>query len=688
MKNKTKKTMTCLLLVSLFLISCDHSKENDTKIKEVNQENIIRISEKNDEINIYKEDYLQACKIISQDYIYLEDKLGITREEFIINCEAYADKLVWSEDKEVFINEIKNLMAMFDDGHINWKLDRSMYIRDRGMSLGLILTKNMDDDIIVGKVFEHLNEDVAVGDKIISIYGIPAYEAIEAFSRLNPQSTHNGSLEKAARMYGVDYPIQPLRPKLNDVIMVVEDSSGQQKELVLEWVESPMTGNVDEANDYNYMLLTKSLNPSLEEIPSDQDSVHPSLIFYYMHINSKNVAVLHPRDFYSWSQNDLDETLQVIMDKSPDLLVVDLKDTAGGNFDQVLYLSHALNIDEDFEFVLDAIEKETHKRIKREKNFNYISDSIDLKNVWKGDVMLRINAICASGSDYFPRWFQLNKRGLLIGQATAGAGGGTDDYVLNHTKTVISIPLRDRKISIDNQSIEGHSVMPDIEDDRTLREMLSDIITVDRKSKFIFDYRDIDSDKRVEASLLNMYDNILDDFDMTFEDNIKIIIYKNQAEFWSDTFGGDNNLTTTGFANHVERTIHITSPTDTSIKSEDKMLKVPVHELVHILLPHNYIEIREGIAVYLSDQLGPYTLEDIPKNLSSTISYEGSVEDIGMQYNFAGYKTKFILEECLDRDYGLYKSFMDNPDDYMILGYPSEIEFLKDFKRYLEENAG
>ncbi len=80
-------------------------------------------------------------------------------------------------------------------------------------------------------------------------------------------------------------------------------------------------------------------------------------------------------------------------------------------------------------------------------------------------------------------------------------------------------------------------------------------------------------------------------------------------------------------------------------------LKVPIHELVHILLPHEYLDIREGTAYYLAGQTKAFTKADIPTNLSSIITYEGKAEKIRMTYNLAGYKAKFIIEECLEMDY-------------------------------------
>ncbi len=52
-----------------------------------------------------------------------------------------------------------------------------------------------------------------------------------------------------------------------------------------------------------------------------------------------------------------------------------------------------------------------------------------------------------------------------------------------------------------------------------------------------------------------------------------MIVYKNQSTFWDGAFDRPNNGMTTGFADVDTNTIHVTSPTDTSIKNEEAMLK-------------------------------------------------------------------------------------------------------------------
>lgn len=451
-----------IMLIQIILVSCNTDTDNLT------QEKII---DKNKAM-LYKQDYIQACEIIANQYIYLEEKLHMSSEEFLNMMKNHEESIIWTGEKKQFISEIRELLAKFPDGHMEWSIDRSMFINNKGMGLGIVLTVDKDEKIIIGKVLEHLSEDIKEGDEVIEINGNPPIEEIMSFSKINPQSTKAANMEVGARRYTVEYPIMPLRDELNDVILKIKKQDESIKEVVLSWRECPMTMTIN--GPENELLLTKNFKPSLEELPKDMNYKNNSLIYYFREINNKNIAILHPRDFANWNQEDLRYVFKEILKKSPDLLVLDLKDTAGGYLDQVLYLSHALGITKEFKYTLNTIDKDTHKPTSTNENLNNIEEKIQINNLYTGPVILRINSICASGSDYFPRWFQLNDRGKIVGMPTGGAGGGTNQFKLTNTKTTISVPLRDRILIDDIKSIEGNSVIPDIIDDRNLIDIITD----------------------------------------------------------------------------------------------------------------------------------------------------------------------------------------------------------------------
>lgn len=244
---------------------------------------------------------------------------------------------------------------------------------------------------------------------------------------------------------------------------------------------------------------------------------------------------------------------------------------------------------------------------------------------------------------------------------------------------------------VQTESIQINEQENEVDDIQVANEEMQELEEVEEEvtlaPNLVFQYIDTNQDERVEKVVNQAYKKFIDDFEVSFDEEITFIVYKDQPAFWEGAFGGENNGNTTGFADHEERVVHLTSPSDTSIKTEEEMLKIPVHELVHIILPHGYIDIREGIACYLAGQSMEFTLEDIPSNLSSIVTYQGGGDTIRMQYNLAGYKAKFMIEECFDMDFVKYKEYMNSPDDYSIAGYASEEEFLNDFRIYLQEKA-
>ncbi|WP_432409324.1 S41 family peptidase [Wukongibacter sp. M2B1] len=463
-----------LVISSIFLFSCK-SQINEEK-GENKREEEIKTTAVVEETNIYKEDYLEACTLLANNYIYLERKLNKSRKSFLDDCIKYADSIDWNEGEKQFISEIRKLLSKFPDGHVTWSLDKKLYLRNEGKFLGLIITVGKDNKVYVGKVYNEYIDNIREGDEILKINGEEAMIAIKSFSEKIPSSTSYGSRELASRRFTIEYPNQPIRDELKDVEITLKDRDGNIKDIVLQWKDCSATIDFEKYKSHNLVLLTRGIQPSLEEIPTDISYTNPALLYYFRNIKTKKAAVLHPRDFYNWNQRDLDVTFKEILRHKPDILVLDLKDTAGGAFDQVLYLSHAIGIDKDFKFFYDYIDSDTDMRTSGIGDFSFITDEIELENIWNGEVIVRINSICASGSDIFPRWFQLNKRGKIVGMPTAGAGGGTDQFVLKNTKTEISLPLRERIIYGDDKPIEGNSIMPDIIDDGYLIEILEKAI--------------------------------------------------------------------------------------------------------------------------------------------------------------------------------------------------------------------
>lgn len=468
MKFKYKREFFVSLMILTVLLSAFGCANKQDSMSKADSEFAQNAATESAEGKADREDYLEAGRAIAKDYIYLEKNLGMSREAFLSEIETYAQKITWTGDKAQLIAEIRLLMARFKDGHMNWSLPEAYRVSET-MTLGFAAEGGVDDSVVIQKVYLPEIDGLVAGDVITSWNGEPIESEIERILSLTSYSSEDSGRERAIRRLGVDLEFMPLRTDYSPVTIGIKRVSGEEEKVTLKWTPCSTSAVYDEAIESKVgpmVFMTSSQIPSLEEIPEDCEYVSPSLLYYTREVFGETVAVLHPRDFYSWSEDELDETLKRIRQKKATVLFLDLKDTAEGSFDHVLYLAHALSVVKPFPFEYDMIDAQTHERHQGRGNFAEIESEIDIKYPWSEKVVIRTNPIVQSEGDYFVRWMQLNNedhRFLFVGKATAGAGGGTDTYILQNSKIEIQIPLIDRKIAGDKTGIEGFPVLPDVE---------------------------------------------------------------------------------------------------------------------------------------------------------------------------------------------------------------------------------
>ena len=421
----------------------------------------------------YKEDYLNACELISKKYIYLERKLNTSRSEFLKRKRLHADSIIWN--KQTFVNEIRNLRCNFPDGHFSWSITKEISTSKGFYTLGFACTFTNDSSLIVKRTYPYYNSEIKVNDTITHINGVEAYLYINELGKKDPQSTLHATQEVAARNLTLIKYYTPTIDSLSEIRFDVKN--GKRKEsLICKWMQCGLTSNVAESwESDNLMLVQRNGYLSIEEINDDYDTYHPSLWLHNEKVDSLEFCILHIRDFMSWEVSHIDTVIGVIKRKAPDFLIVDLKDCAGGSFDNMLYLSHALNLTKPFSFFYDVI-TEDNKRLSGVSNFDFISDKIALENKWEGNVIVRTNEIAGSACDFFTRHIQANNRAIIVGIPPAGRGGGTDDFELKNTKTLISFPLRERIPVQYLKSIESNIMEISYFSEKEMKYLLRDLI--------------------------------------------------------------------------------------------------------------------------------------------------------------------------------------------------------------------
>ncbi len=367
---------------------------------------------------------------------------------------------------------------MFPDGHFYWEIPREISPVKDYYTLGFVSTFTMDSALVVKKVFPFYNQYLMVNDTVIEINGMQAREFIKEFGKREPQSTLAATYEIAARNLSLIKYKSPVIDNLEDVELKVLRNR-HIKTFNIDYKKCSVTISIPESRaDSSALLLQRNGYLSLEEIPGTFSSPHPSLLLYTLKINNMTYCILHPRDFVAWSITDIDTVMGMVNSIHPDILVIDLKDCSGGGFNDMLYLSHAVNVRKEFRFFYDMIGKE-NKRISGVGNFNFITNRISLKNTWQGKLLIRSNEICGSACDFFIRWMKMNNRAEVIGTPPAGRGGGTDSFVLKNTKAEISFPLRERIPVNYRSSIESESMEIDYYSEKSLPSLLKELAAKD-----------------------------------------------------------------------------------------------------------------------------------------------------------------------------------------------------------------
>lgn len=282
---KTKKVSILVIIVVLLSLSSCNNVDNKNSDKNTFS-NRSNIKSKEDELEVNneenrqeetdatdknKEDYLEACKLFSDKYIFLEEKIGKTRQEFLDERIKHAEMIDWN--------------------------------------------------------------------------GKPVDDVINDLGEVNKKSSPNAQNEIATRFLTLENGYMPLREELKPVEIVYKkyDELYYTK---IEWKDLKDTYSFIEHKDdeEKSVLFTSNYKLSLEDIPKNYRFINESLIYYFKEIDGIRFAVLHPRDLISWIDKELNKTMEEIISYNPDVLLVDLEDTAGGSEIQAIQLAEAINI--------------------------------------------------------------------------------------------------------------------------------------------------------------------------------------------------------------------------------------------------------------------------------------------------------------------------------------------------------
>ena len=210
---------------------------------------------------------------------------------------------------------------------------------------------------------------------------------------------------------------------------------------------------------------------------------------------------------------------------------------------------------------------------------------------------------------------------------------------------------------------------------------IEDKIKLQEEDKYFKYYSNENDSKTIKdlSEVLNTnYNNITDHFNTKLETKIEIIIYPNIEDFHKSISKVEASDGIVGVA--YDNTIKMVSPLNPgSIHNKESLLKVIVHEFVHIVTfninnqKENNIPtwFMEGISVYEANQITDYEKKAIKENLSQNIDI--TIDDINdnfynnqFSYLYSGSIVDFIVNE-----FGYEKLIQ-------VIKYPNDIENILD----------
>ena len=189
---------------------------------------------------------------------------------------------------------------------------------------------------------------------------------------------------------------------------------------------------------------------------------------------------------------------------------------------------------------------------------------------------------------------------------------------------------------------------------------------------------------QIIKTLSQKYVEFSDLFKKTLPGKIKVYIFSDQLSFSEKVFNSDVPVqNAAGLADYGQRRIFITSFYDTC-KPRSVLLKMPVHELVHIFYKGQAIWIREGIAHYLSDMADPLDKENLSSRFDDFIFYAEGTAATKKAYDESAWMIKFILEELCHNDFAMLLEYLADYQNYKILGLQNENGLFEKWKEYIK----
>jgi len=180
-----------------------------------------------------------------------------------------------------------------------------------------------------------------------------------------------------------------------------------------------------------------------------------SIIEFDASLIDDNIGYIRFNWFYPTISKDFGKVLQNF--KNAQGIIIDLRGNPGGERHDAIAIAEMFVKTKTFAY--------TEQR-RKEENKIYLNP---VSNPFRGEIVILVDIMSKSSSEFFAGCIQSIKRGIIIGEQTPGSAGPADFIILPNGATFI-YPYA-KTILSDGMIIEGSGITPDIQCDIDLNDL-------------------------------------------------------------------------------------------------------------------------------------------------------------------------------------------------------------------------
>lgn len=372
----------------------------------------------------------EVCKMYSDNWAGLKYHYK-NKEQFNRLCSKRTDG-------KNLLEGMWGIRSSIPDGHADFRIHN----KGKSQLYELVFIYNPLKNVLrVGAVFDKKLKSY-LGRGVSSINDVDALSVLRRRAVLEPQSTLAGGLEVAARTLTYSFREMPY-PDFPDKL-VIKFRNGEVLSL------KPVEVNKKYIDKHPFVISNNnwpSIWGNFELLEDKELCKSENEISKVIEHNSEKWLFWHPlslgfdagdlSNFECWKEN-INNVSGVILD---------LRDTAGGDFKQVAGLVYLLNIRD----VLNVVRVEDDLTVEAPNKMKSLQK-------WSGKVLMLTNGLCGSGCEILANEVSKRVNTCSYGTPTAGRLIGTDEVnVFNRVS--VGIPSREI-LSSDGARWEGRALNP------------------------------------------------------------------------------------------------------------------------------------------------------------------------------------------------------------------------------------